>query len=73
LLSERSKHGWSIDELTSDLHQREVTADFSSVFRALARLEKEGGLSGWNSTTARRDTKRRATTTSTFAVTAVAR
>lgn len=42
ILSERSRHGSSIDELTNDLHRRGLKADFSSVFRALARLEQEG-------------------------------
>ncbi len=41
LLAERSRHGWSIDELTAALHERGVRADFSSVFRSLARLERE--------------------------------
>jgi Fe2+ or Zn2+ uptake regulation protein len=44
LLSERSRHGWSIDELLRGLHRRGLAADFSSVFRALGRLEDEGAV-----------------------------
>jgi Fur family transcriptional regulator, ferric uptake regulator len=42
LLSERSRHGWSIDELKDGLGERGLRADFSSVFRAVGRLEKQG-------------------------------
>ncbi len=44
LLTEHSRHGWSIDELTSGLGERGLKADFSSVFRALAHLEREGAV-----------------------------
>ena len=44
MLSERSRHGCSIDELATDLHRRGLKADFSSVFRALERLEHEGEI-----------------------------
>ncbi|MGH2976380.1 MAG: Fur family transcriptional regulator [Solirubrobacterales bacterium] len=42
LLSERSRHGWSIDDVADGLRRRGLTADFSSVFRALGRLEADG-------------------------------
>jgi Fe2+ or Zn2+ uptake regulation protein len=38
----RSRHGWSIDELAEALETRGLKADFSSVFRALGRLEADG-------------------------------
>jgi Fe2+ or Zn2+ uptake regulation protein len=45
VLAESSRHDWSIDDLLEELRGREVTADFSSVFRALAYLEREGEVS----------------------------
>lgn len=37
-----SRHGWTIDELLSDLHGSRIPADYSSVFRAVIRLEAAG-------------------------------
>jgi Fe2+ or Zn2+ uptake regulation protein len=42
VLAEGSRHDWSIDELRDALSRRGVPADFSSVFRALRRLEDGG-------------------------------
>ena len=42
MLAEGSRHDWSIDELRDALSERGVAADFSSVFRALRRLEEDG-------------------------------
>jgi Fe2+ or Zn2+ uptake regulation protein len=36
------RHGWSLDELRDQLKEGGVSADFSSVFRALHWLESEG-------------------------------
>jgi Fur family peroxide stress response transcriptional regulator len=36
------RHGWSLDELLRELHEAKVSADFSTVFRALNWLETEG-------------------------------
>lgn len=41
-LLERSRHGWTIDDLQRDLHQATIPADYSSVFRALLWLEDHG-------------------------------
>src|SRR5437870_4788140 len=45
VIADSSRHDWSIDDLTAELAAREVAADFSSVFRALAFLEAEGAVS----------------------------
>ena len=42
VLTGSSRHDWSIGDLREELHSREVSADFSSVFRALAHWEREG-------------------------------
>jgi len=44
LLSERSRHAWSLEEMRADLAARRVRADFSTVFRAVERLVAEGRL-----------------------------
>ena len=44
LLAEEARHDWTIEQLRSTLSDRGVTADFSSVFRALLRLEDEGAV-----------------------------
>jgi Fe2+ or Zn2+ uptake regulation protein len=41
-LTEHPRHGWSLDELLAELHAESVSADFSTVFRALNWLEAEG-------------------------------
>lgn len=41
-LEDRAHHGWSIDELKDDLAAVGVSADYSSVFRAVVRLEELG-------------------------------
>jgi len=41
-VAESARHDWSIEDLVATLDGRGVRADFSSVFRALARLEGEG-------------------------------
>src|SRR5205807_10395485 len=41
-LTEHPRHGWSLDELLAALHGESVSADFSTVFRALNWLEAEG-------------------------------
>jgi Fur family ferric uptake transcriptional regulator len=41
-LSDRTRHGWAIDELQDDLRQAGVAADYSSVFRAVVWLEEQG-------------------------------
>lgn len=42
LLAGSDRHDWSIEDLVGALAGRRVEADFSSVFRALARLEADG-------------------------------
>ena len=42
LLAGGDGHGYSLDELTEGLREKGVPADFSSVFRAVRRLEREG-------------------------------
>jgi Fe2+ or Zn2+ uptake regulation protein len=44
VLVEESRHDWTIEELRDALSDRGVTADFSSVFRALRHLEGEGDV-----------------------------
>lgn len=39
---EESRHDWTIEELRAALCERGMAADFSSVFRALRRLERDG-------------------------------
>lgn len=41
LVGAGDRHDWSIEDLLAALRRRGVAADFSSVFRALARLEAE--------------------------------
>ena len=41
-LLDRSRHGWTIEELQRDLHLAKIPADYSSVFRALLWLEQSG-------------------------------
>jgi Fe2+ or Zn2+ uptake regulation protein len=45
LVSTRSRHLWSIDELLVEVRRSISTADFSTVFRAVNVLEREGRLS----------------------------
>jgi Fe2+ or Zn2+ uptake regulation protein len=42
LVAGSSRHDWTIDEVAGELGRRGVEADFSSVFRGLARLADEG-------------------------------
>lgn len=42
VLGASARHDWSIEDLAAELSLRGVAADFSSVFRALGRLEEEG-------------------------------
>jgi Fur family ferric uptake transcriptional regulator len=44
VLAEEVRHDWTIEELREALSDRGMTADFSSVFRALRRLEDEGAV-----------------------------
>lgn len=39
-----SHHAWTLEELRSGLSLAGVTADFSTVFRAVAKLEAEGAV-----------------------------
>lgn len=41
-LTQQPRHGWSLDELRRELRSSNVSADFSTVFRALNWLEAEG-------------------------------
>lgn len=45
LLTNSDRHDWSIEELTTALAEDGVSADFSSVFRAVSRLVEEGSIS----------------------------
>ncbi|TME19915.1 MAG: transcriptional repressor [Chloroflexi bacterium] len=36
------RHGWSVDELKAELDASDISADYSSVFRALVWLETRG-------------------------------
>jgi Fe2+ or Zn2+ uptake regulation protein len=42
VLAQEARHDWTIEELREALSERGVSADFSSVFRALGRLERDG-------------------------------
>ena len=42
LIATSGRHDWSIEDLIEALGARKVDADFSTVFRALARLEADG-------------------------------
>ena len=37
-----TRHAWTLEEIHADLAARHVAANFSSVFRAVERLEAEG-------------------------------
>ena len=39
-----ARHAWTLEQLATDLHQRGVAADFSSVYRAVERLLGERRL-----------------------------
>ena len=45
VLATSTRHDWSIDDVLSELATRGVSADFSSVFRALAFWERDGLVS----------------------------
>jgi Fe2+ or Zn2+ uptake regulation protein len=45
VLADSSRHDWSIDDVLAELQARGVSADFSSVFRALSFWESEGAVS----------------------------
>ena len=42
LIAKSGRHDWSIEDLVEALAKRKVEANFSTVFRALARLEADG-------------------------------
>jgi Fur family ferric uptake transcriptional regulator len=42
LISERRHHAWTLEDLHAGLIERNVVADFSSVFRAAEKLAAEG-------------------------------
>lgn len=42
LVAESGRHDWSIEDLIAALAERDVEANFSTVFRALAKLEADG-------------------------------
>jgi Fur family ferric uptake transcriptional regulator len=44
LLQESDRHDWSIDDVLANLQERAIVADYSSVFRALGRLEADGAV-----------------------------
>ena len=44
LLSESAGHGWSLEQITTELAARGTTADFSSVYRAVRGLVDDGLL-----------------------------
>ena len=44
-MSGGDRHEWTIEELRAELSKRAVGADFSSVFRALRQLERDGAVS----------------------------
>ncbi|MFL5843351.1 MAG: Fur family transcriptional regulator [Solirubrobacteraceae bacterium] len=44
LLSDRGRHDWSIEDLGAALADRGIDANFSTVFRALAKLEEDGTI-----------------------------
>jgi Fe2+ or Zn2+ uptake regulation protein len=44
LIAGSARHDWSIEDLLAALAARRVEADFSTVFRALGRLERDGAV-----------------------------
>lgn len=44
LMMAQNRHAWTLEEIHADLAALRVMADFSSVFRAVERLEAEGVL-----------------------------
>jgi Fur family transcriptional regulator, peroxide stress response regulator len=44
VLSQGDRHDWTIDALQHAVAERGVPADFSSVFRALGQLERDGAV-----------------------------
>lgn len=44
LLRESARHDWSIEEISVELAARGVKADFSSVYRAVEALVRDGSL-----------------------------
>ena len=44
LVSASHRHDWTIDAVLEGLRERGVAADYSSVFRGLARLAEEGAI-----------------------------
>jgi Fe2+ or Zn2+ uptake regulation protein len=44
VLSQGDRHDWTIDALQQAVAERGVPADFSSVFRALRQLERDGAV-----------------------------
>ena len=44
VLERGDRHDWTIEELRDALSERGLPADFSSVFRALRRLERDGSV-----------------------------
>lgn len=44
LMRERYRHAWTLEDLQAGLAGREITADFSSVFRAAEKLAAAGDI-----------------------------
>lgn len=44
LIAGSARHDWSIEDLLGALARRQVEANFSTVFRALDRLERDGSV-----------------------------
>jgi Fe2+ or Zn2+ uptake regulation protein len=44
LMKAEGRHAWTLEEIQADLASRDIAADFSSIFRAVERLEAEGAL-----------------------------
>jgi len=44
VLAKGDRHDWTIEELRDALSEHGVPADFSSVFRAMRRLERDGAV-----------------------------
>jgi Fe2+ or Zn2+ uptake regulation protein len=44
LVGAGDRHDWSIEDLLAALGERDVDANFSTVFRAVARLEDDGAI-----------------------------
>ena len=42
LITQSRRHDWSIEDLVEELASRGIAANFSTVFRALTRLEDDG-------------------------------